>query len=354
MKKKNLRAGQISYKLASCASRDPSAPAPDKERHCQTPNFKQLFPMAKNTLTPASTDPVNLSDLESTADKPAETSAVKDAEELKESAKETKETETTEKKPEVPEKSEPEGPPRPARPVSPMEQIKKDLKDAFPQVEDKYIEAFLIASEGRVDPAFNALLFLLDPTFKPEVAPKVPLKKVAPSGLTDDELLARQLQKEFDREERRRRLTASKLRQRRPQGEAEDDSPDEFEQIKKEFTQGFEEARTTINGWVSGLTKKFSQDGEEGGSGLSQSPKLFGALGGSSFNSNQASRGKKFDEDPEILSLDFNRNVKLDDEAPKLPKRTQPKEDRWQPLNSDVPVSSDAFLVTDSEDEDKK
>ncbi|GEQ71947.1 hypothetical protein JCM33374_g5633 [Metschnikowia sp. JCM 33374] len=268
-----------------------------------------------------------------------------------------------------------EAPARPTRPLSPLSQIKRDLKEAFPQVEDKYISAFLIASEGRIDPAFNALLSLSDPSFKPEpvVVPPKPIAKDKKPEYTDDELLARELQKEFDREERRRRSAAAKSRQRNaPPQESEDESPDEIDQLKEQFSQGFEEAKTTINSWVTGLTKKFSQDGDSG-SGFStgsnsnsnskqnpnpsQNTKLFGALGGSSFNSPAKTRTRKFDEDPEILSSDFSRNVSLrDTEAPKLPQRTEkkPQENRWQPLNSDVPVRSDAFLVTDSEDEDKK
>ncbi|OBA18969.1 hypothetical protein METBIDRAFT_16462, partial [Metschnikowia bicuspidata var. bicuspidata NRRL YB-4993] len=253
-----------------------------------------------------------------------------------------------------------EAPPRPKRPESPMAQMKRDLKDAFPQIEDKYIHAFLIASEGRMDPAFNALLFLLDPSFEPEpvVTAAKPVIKEKPQ-YTDDELLARQLQKEFDREERRRRHAASKSRPRHSGAnhEEENESPDEIDQLKEQFSQGFEEAKTTINSWVSGLSKKFSQDGDGSSSsaGLNSNPKLFGALGGSSFNSSAKKSPHKFDEDPEILSLDFSRKVDLDDkDQPRLPRRVEKKDQdtRWQPLNSDVPVSSDAFLVTDLEEED--
>lgn len=253
-----------------------------------------------------------------------------------------------------------DAPAQPPRPLSPAAQIKKDLKEAFPQIEAKYIEAVLIASQGRTDPAFTALLFLLDPSFEPEpvVAPRnenVPKQ----SSVTDDEALARQLQKEFEREDRRRRSHSRRLKNLPPA--PADDSPDEFDQIKETFTQGFEEAKTTLNSWVSGISKKFSQEDNEPHrqqaqhSGPNQGPKLFGALGGSSFNTNTR-KSKNFDEDPEILALDFSRKVDLDeDRGPQLPQRDPQakKEDKWQPLNSDVPVTSDAFLVTDLEDEDK-
>lgn len=253
-----------------------------------------------------------------------------------------------------------DAPPPPPRPLSPAGQIKKDLKDAFPQIEDKYIEAVLIASDGRADSAFNALLFLLDPSFKPEPVAAVNPPKPKRSTLTDDEILARQLQKEFEREDRRRRSRSHNRQHKDLPPAPEDDSPDEFDQIKETFTQGFEEAKTTLNSWVSGISKKFSQDDNQSQQpqrpGRNQSPKLFGALGGSSFNNN-TKKGKNFDEDPEILALDFRKNIDLDDDKPpQLPKREEAKktESKWQPLNSDVPVTSDAFLVTDLEDEDKK
>lgn len=301
--------------------------------------------MVKDTkLLVASTEPVDLDEDTTTtpAAAPAETEAVSEPE----TKPGTEEVVAEETKPAVPEKetkSETEdAPPQPPRPLSPAARIKKDLKEAFPQIEDKYIEAVLIASHGRSDPAFNALLYLLDPTFKPEPYAVAEVSK-APVSATDDELLARQLQKEFEREDRRRRS-----QQRRKHVPApSDDSPDEFDQLKEQFSQGFEEAKSTLNSWVSGISKKLSGDDEQ-----KKNPKLFGALGGSSFNNN--AKTTKFDEDPEILALDFRRNVDLKDENPPLLPKRDKHEEKWQPLNLDVPVTLDAFLVTDSEDEDKK
>lgn len=344
-----------------------------------TPDSQNLLPfffnMSKDKLTIASTEPVSLDDTPTDAGQ-TEPAALNtesgDSEQPTDvapevPAKDTKSEEAAPKTADSTVQDNEDAPPPPARPLSPAAQIKKDLKDAFPLVEDKYIEAVLIASEGRPDPAFTALLFLLDPTFKPEpvIAARTP-QQPKQTSVADDELLARQLQKEYEREDRRRRSAP-----RRPRRDAplpvDDDSPDEFDQIKETFTQGFEEARTTINGWVSGLSRKFSQENTAppppNRVERTQSPKLFGALGGSSFNNN-TKKGRNFDEDPEILALDFRKSVDLDDDVPpQLPKReaarVEPQEpkktdDKWQPLNSDVPVKSDAFLVTDLEDEDKK
>lgn len=318
------------------------------------------------------------------------------------STKDTKEEKTVEKKetgveekPSEKEKSSEETydeeappPPPPPRPVSPVTQMKQELKGAFPNVEEKYITAALIASRGQIDPAFNALLYLSDPSVEPEIpisaAPSAPAYDP-----TDDEKLARKLQQEFEQEDRRRRSKHLKEKRERERlrriEQGEDDSPDELDQIKETFTQSLEGARTTLNGWVSGIAKKFQDPNEEslgryrseeGGryshpdSGSSQNKKLFGALGGSSYFSNTDRVNKKsnFDDDPQLISNDFSSKIRMndgDDDGPSLPRRKDdnqfrsgnkpeitPGSTKWQQLNSDVPLDSDAFLVTDSEDEE--
>ncbi|KAG7664032.1 CUE5 [[Candida] subhashii] len=307
-----------------------------------------------------------------------------------------------EAKQEATEEEEGEAPPQPPRPVDPIQQITQDLQDAFPNIEEKIITAVLIASQGNPDPAFNALLYISDPSFKPEIpAPQISTGKSGPTGavaagkgaaprheLTDDELLARQLQKEFELEDaRRRRRHQDKSRrtdpgrkQQRPirhsqeqDHDFDEESPDEFEQIKETFTQGLEEARTTLNGWVSGLAKKFDsatgKNENPNPNANKENPKLFGALGGSSYKRQQAAR---FDEDPEIIAHDFHDRIQLSnndfddgsEENPSLPNRPKGETDKtsgenktasdkkWQPLDSGVPANSDAFLVTDSEEEE--
>lgn len=214
-------------------------------------------------------------------------------------------------------------PPAPPRPTSPTTTLKNTLKEAFPSSDDRLITAILIASQGNLDTAFNAMLYLNDETMEPP--PIVAVNPVEPiSKETDDEKLARQLQKEFEMEERRRKRRV----QQKQRHQQEEESSDEFEQIKKNFSEGLEEARNTLNGWVSGLARKF--DGQP-----KNDNQLFGALGGSSFKKNN----NKFDEDPKIIN-NFDK-IKLDDNegAPELPKRNAPSM-----------ANSDAFLV-DSDEE---
>jgi len=51
-----------------------------------------------------------------------------------------------------------QAPAMPPRPLSPMQQARVTLKEAFPSIDDSIIEAVLIASGGKIEPAFNALL----------------------------------------------------------------------------------------------------------------------------------------------------------------------------------------------------
>jgi hypothetical protein len=56
------------------------------------------------------------------------------------------------------EEAVPAAPPKPPRPVSERQQNENTLKEAFPTIDAAVIKAVLIASGGRVEPAFNALL----------------------------------------------------------------------------------------------------------------------------------------------------------------------------------------------------
>ena len=247
--------------------------------------------------------------------------------------------------------AEEEAPAPPPRPVSPLTQIKKDLKDAFPNIEEKLITAVLIASQGNPDPAFNALLYISDPSVEaeiPEPAPPVPDKQVntQKNTLTDDELLARKLQKEFELEDKRRRAQhhereRRRRRQQSQQEDLEDDDVDEFGQIKESFSQGFEEARSTLNGWVSGIAKKFQEptdDALQSKESQAQNPKLFGALGGSSFT--KQNKKNTFDEDPRIISNDLHNQINLkdndeDEQVPTLPKRQGDQKNKEKPPLTD-------------------
>ena len=82
----------------------------------------------------------------------------------------------------------------------------KQLQDAFPSIEEKYIRAIIIASKGSMDPAFNALLYLSDPksgadiplpSKQPSPSPSLPSRKKL-TQLEQDELLAKQLNDQYN------------------------------------------------------------------------------------------------------------------------------------------------------------
>ena len=52
----------------------------------------------------------------------------------------------------------PSPPPKLSRPMSPKAQAEATLIEAFPAIDTKVIKAVLVASNGKVEPAFNALL----------------------------------------------------------------------------------------------------------------------------------------------------------------------------------------------------
>ena len=56
----------------------------------------------------------------------------------------------------------------PPKHLRPAEQAKATLVEAFPTIDTAIIDAVLTASGGSLEPAFNALLGMSDPTFKPE------------------------------------------------------------------------------------------------------------------------------------------------------------------------------------------
>ena len=59
-------------------------------------------------------------------------------------------------------------PPKPPRPVSQFDQGLTTLKEAFPNTDAAVVKAVLMASGGKVEPAFNALLGMSDPSFVAE------------------------------------------------------------------------------------------------------------------------------------------------------------------------------------------
>lgn len=301
--------------------------------------------------------------------------------------KEKEEAAVASEKSQKAELNEEDAPPMPKRPVDPVQQLKDELLLAFPDADAKLVTTVLVASQGNLEHAFSALLYYFDPLNPADIPVPAPAALAgkaagqAPAGLlaagakygllTEDEILARKLQQQFEEEDRQarqqrrsRRLQQQQPRQRLPreQYDYDDDSYDEIEQIKETFTQGFEEAKTTINGWMLGLSKKleeFSQGDEPQDSRQQYQGPLFGALGGSAGNDTRTLKREgnrvQFDEDPVQITelhlplIRMNNNEKMEKQpttAAGAAAASAASDKKWQPLDA----NSDKFQVDLDED----
>ncbi|KAK0740982.1 hypothetical protein B0T18DRAFT_419166 [Schizothecium vesticola] len=220
-------------------------------------------------------------------------------------------------------------PPQPPRPISEIQDSHQMLKEAFPSIDMSVIKAVLRASQGQVEPAFNALLEMTDPDAAQEEAPPAPPPRpraaavgptsTAQSQLEADEEYARRLAEHYDsvgayenRTANTRNHGASRggqqatglrpdqLRDDREHSFLDDDLP----VIKESLLKGFAETQTKVNSWVTALKKKideqFDEDDERNGQGSSS------FIGRPTRDQSRRSADyDRYDNDPELLSDDF-------------------------------------------------
>ena len=229
----------------------------------------------------------------------------------------------------APATSEEAPPPKPPRPMTELQKNVLILKEAFPSIDEPVIKAVLSASNGRIDPAFNALLEMTDPdavqhevetqTEVPPPQPPRPVPGATPqSQLEADEIYARQLAQHYEnvgayesrtsnrgpayppRPRQQTGLKPNELYDDREHSFIDDDLPVIQENIKK----GFIETQTKVNSWFTNLKKKFDEqfDEEEGTQHRPSGP----FAGRQSADSTRRSRDyERYDADPELLSDDF-------------------------------------------------
>ena len=236
-------------------------------------------------------------------------------------------------------------PSKPARPATEQQTNEAMLKEAFPTIEMSVIKAVLIASGGRIDPAFNALLGMSDPdavqndpVAEREVPPPQPPRPTGPqahmSQVEADELYARQLAEHYDNvgayENRTSNRGGPQQQPRRQQGLMPDEEyerehnfiDDELPVIRENLRKGFVETQTKVNSWFTNLKKRIDgeYDSEEDESQPSrraqdrpQQPYRRSGEGGSR-RSNDYDR---YDADPQVLSDDF-AGMRLNPDGSKL------------------------------------
>ncbi|GAB7350876.1 hypothetical protein MBLNU459_g1395t1 [Dothideomycetes sp. NU459] len=244
--------------------------------------------------------------------------------------------------------AEEEAPPaKPPRPLSPQVQAENTLIEAFPSIDAKVVKAVLMASGGKVEPAFNALLGMSDPDFKPEEAPppRPPRPTQAQRQLEQDEMYARQLAEHYgsaarprgrDQDDRGPPLP-NRNNAGRPvldDGDREHSFfDDDLPVIKESVRKGFLETQSTVNKWISDFKKRIEGDDDDPYNGpprmespprrqnfgSSQSEQLYGIRKSAEMGRKSTDK-ERYDSDPHVLDDDFTALELRDEEA--VPHRT--------------------------------
>lgn len=251
------------------------------------------------------------------------------------------------------EQSEEIPPTKPPRPQSPQQQAENTLIEAFPSIDTKVVKAVLAASGGKVEPAFNALLGMTDPDFKPEeAAPPQPPRPTQrqqqqqqpQSQLEADEMYARRLAEHYNnqyepQQTRYNQRANQNPNQQRPRYGEEDREhsffDDDLPEIGRNIQRGFAETQKQVNSWLTNFKKRIDGEDEEddlysGSSssnahqgrqnfGPSQSEQLHG-IRKSSEQPRRSVEQQRYDADPHVLDdEEFSRLELRDDEARKSP-----------------------------------
>ncbi|KAH3670636.1 hypothetical protein OGAPHI_001151 [Ogataea philodendri] len=258
-------------------------------------------------------------------------------------------------------------PPMPKRPLSASEQAVKDLKEAFPGVEDKYVKMALIASQGQLDPAFTALLFLSDPTSDitiPDVQTKPKLSARNSfdqrKQVESDEALARRLARNYEGRAAGAKTAPPKPKRKPVWAAIEDDGSEKEDDFVDSLAKNVEEARNTVGGWLGNIAKKIQTEVNtvQQGQGENQ---LFNALGRKS--SVQSSRTSRDSTSPpparpvrpqkteSVAEVERDvAGIKLEDAT------TETEQKKNAPISTidPAPVADDTFAVDDSDEEEEK
>lgn len=263
-----------------------------------------------------------------------------------------------------------EAPPQPPRPLSPKQQIKKQVSEAFPTIEEKYIQTVLIASNYNLESSFNALLYLSDPSsvdlneLEAEAeAPPLPSRK---SQLEQDELLAKQLDQQYNKpraHRRHRQHSQDEQRDQQSQDERlyDDDEDDniisnfvekDLPVIKEQFNKNLEMTKSKLNTWVSSWKQQYQQSSEELNNKRINAARVRNSNATAAATAGNNSNNKKdlFDEEPQEIDINKFQSISLSE------KEEQKK--KWQPINqvSPEPIKldnndndDDDFLASDDE-----
>ncbi|OAL03740.1 hypothetical protein IQ06DRAFT_243843 [Phaeosphaeriaceae sp. SRC1lsM3a] len=255
-------------------------------------------------------------------------------------------------------------PPKPPRPMSPQQQAQNTLIEAFPDIDNNVIKAVLVASGGKVEPAFNALLSMSDPNFKAEEAPPPQPPRPQRTQLEQDEIYARQLAQHYQNQGGANQPRRQQQPGGRPNEPEREHSffDDELPEIRKNIEQGFKETQKQVTSWISNFTKKLDGDTEPdeydrygnpvhhdrprpGQSpsgrqnyGPSQSDQMHGIR--KSAEQRRSADHNRYDADNRMLSDDFAQLEMRDNDAPpRTSSRPHANPDLFKPTPVSPPQS---------------
>lgn len=263
-------------------------------------------------------------------------------------------------------------PSKPPRPQSPQQQAEHTLIEAFPSIDAKVVKAVLMASGGKVEPAFNALLGMTDPDFQPEeAAPPQPPRptqrqqqRQPHTQLEADEMYARQLAEHYNSQgpdQGRGQQTRYNQRERqgpnqqRPRYDEEDREhsffDDDLPEIGRNIQRGFAETQKQVNSWITTFKKRIDGDdndddedlysGSSGSNarparqnfGPSQSEQMYGIRKSAEHQQPRRSvEQQRYDSDPHVLDdAEFSRLELRDEEARKSLQTSPPPTSQKDP-----------------------
>ena len=235
----------------------------------------------------------------------------------------------------------------PPRRLSLQSQNQATLEEAFPGIDSSVVRAVLVASRGELEPAFNALLSMSDPSAVETPPPQPPRPRAAQpprteasfpaealtstpqSQLDADALYARQLQEHFGAPAPQPHGGApERLPPRQPRRHQNDESDDDyyhedsdkdrpsfFEEdlpvIKENIKKGFMETQSKVTGWFNEFKKRIENDTspEASPAGSARSSGQYARAGAGRrprlVDGSRRSRDGGYDADPQVLSDDF-------------------------------------------------
>ena len=135
------------------------------------------------------------------------------------------------------------------------------LKSAFPDIDSTVINAVLIASSNNLEKAFDGLLGMSDPSFKPDM-PARPVERALSYEqqyqISADEEYARKLASQNTRRQRPSTERRQSQQESTPQDSSRNFLDDDLPVLKENIVQGFNETKLKVGSFISNLRTQYN------------------------------------------------------------------------------------------------